>query len=338
MRPRCVSTLQSINKKKKAIGICPGCQSLGIEEILIPNSLYKCLRCQSNLDNKKCKEYKLYSAFAIHNHQGYKCFDCSRFIPKPLESDVRVTCPYMDCFFIGDSSSLSFMRHPSVMKNYDFEININQISASSKLEEIIDSVKNTYFYTSRDYTKIHYVSMCEAYAAVAKKMPNEMQSYLIDFEKGNALQHKIFQEYISILESKLPFGFRKNNKSYLITSLLDENLSIFDGISVFESFVNKNKFIKNETKEIYIGGRGATYAKPFYIGKLLDITNDDVSILNDVGSHSFSKIKMKSIEPGTKVKVTHLRIPPHYQMGGMCYLNRVNKKIVSLSKENKHVD
>jgi hypothetical protein len=51
-------------------------------------------------------------------------------------------------------------------------------------------------------------------------------------------------------------------------------------------------------------------------------------LLDKVTEYSFSKIKMKDIDPGTEVIVTHLRIPPHYQMGGMVYINRVRKKII----------
>ena len=54
--------------------------------------------------------------------------------------------------------------------------------------------------------------------------------------------------------------------------------------------------------------------------------------MNHVASYSFNLIKCRDLEPGTKVTVTHLRVPPHYQMGGMVYINRIRKKIVDRVK------
>jgi hypothetical protein len=51
-----------------------------------------------------------------------------------------------------------------------------------------------------------------------------------------------------------------------------------------------------------------------------------------VTEYTFSKIKVQDIVPGTEVIVTHLRVPPHYQMGGMVYVNRVRKKIIDRAK------
>lgn len=54
--------------------------------------------------------------------------------------------------------------------------------------------------------------------------------------------------------------------------------------------------------------------------------------MDRVVDYSFSKIKVRDIDPGTEVIVTHLRIPPHYQMGGMVYINRIKDKIVERAK------
>ena len=53
--------------------------------------------------------------------------------------------------------------------------------------------------------------------------------------------------------------------------------------------------------------------------------------MHHVKDYSFSKIRMQDISPGMEVIVTHLRVPPHYQMGGMVYINRIRKKIVDKS-------
>jgi hypothetical protein len=119
---------------------------------------------------------------------------------------------------------------------------------------------------------------------------------------------------------------------------------LFDGISIFDGVVTDKLSIKNGTKEFYIGGRKATYAKPFYIGKLLNVieTKTKNTLIHLVKEYSFSRIRMQGIAPGTLVTVTHLRVPPHYQMGGMVYVNRVRKKIVDraklLLKKDKNVE
>jgi hypothetical protein len=97
--------------------------------------------------------------------------------------------------------------------------------------------------------------------------------------------------------------------------------------------VNDKLEIKNNTKEFYIGGRKAVYTQPYYIGKLLNVIDKTTkkSLISNVSDYSFSKIRIKDIKPGTEVNVTHLRIPPHYQMGGMVYINRIRKRIVEKS-------
>lgn len=165
--------------------------------------------------------------------------------------------------------------------------------------------------------------MCQAFSDIIDQYPEQMVDYFFN-KKKQGLQHKIFQQFVLLLEQSIPFSYIKNKTQYTVNSLLDPNLSIFDGISNFSSKINNNK-IKNETKELYIGGRNGFYSRPYYIGKLLDITHNSNSILNKVIEYGFSEIKIK--EENLPVKITHLRIVPHYQLGGMLYLNRLKTKI-----------
>lgn len=346
--------------KKVAVGVCPACKFLGIEQALISKRLFKCSRCEEQLQQPiSLQLYKLVAMFAIHNKRGYKCPDCERFIPHPLDSSRDIECPYFDCSFVGNLGQLIKMRHPTIMQRVSIsslDDNIGDTTISRKdalqcpavssesqlelkesinqnlvlLKDVIESQINSLYYTSSNFTRIHYLSMYEAFKTLIGLYPEEMISYLVYLKRGEGLQHKIFQQYISILEKSLPFGFRKNGKNYKITSLLDENLSLFDGISNFDAIVTDKKEVKNNTSEFYIGGRSGAYSKPFYIGKLLDIIDkkSGKSILSDVREYSFSKISLKDTSPGATVTVVHLRIPPHYQMGGMVYLNRIRRKIV----------
>lgn len=350
----------SQNIKRIAMPVCPGCKFLGFEQVLSSKKVYRCSRCEEQLQQPLSVQHKkLASIFAIHNNNGYKCPDCTRFIPHPRDTSRDITCPYFNCAFFGSIGELIKMRHPTVMQKVrisSLDVCIKDTNVTSKdalvsgdistqsgleikenidsnlllLRETIDSQVNSLYYTSSEATRTQHLAMYEAFKNMVDTHPEEMISYLCYLNRGEGLQHKIFQEFISILEKNLPFGFKKNGKMFKISSLLDEKLSLFDGISNFSGVVSDKRDIKNQTEEYYIGGRSGAYSKPYYIGKLLEVINKSTgtSILSDVKEYSFSKIKFKTTSPGTQVMVTHLRVPPHYQMGGMVYLNRIRRKIV----------
>lgn len=346
--------------KKKTAYFCPGCLYLGKENIIYLSSKYfKCNECvdgfKNNLDPKK---NLLYKTFNQHNKNGYHCFICDRFIPHPLDNSENVSCPYFDCWFVGKISTLKKMHHPTSQSNpeklildisknngaafkdliaSDQEDVVSQLETKQELlikinalKETINSQSNSVPYSSSDFTVKHKCLVYQSFNNLLDKYPVEMTDYLLNDSRSGGFQHKIFQEYIKLLEVSLPFIFKRGNKLYKINSLLDDNLSLFDGISEFDAIVSDKLSIKNNTKEFYIGGRAASYAKPYYIGKLLNIIakKTKTPIINNVVEYSFNKIKVSGIEPGTEVSVTHLRVPPHYQMGGMVYINRIRKKII----------
>lgn len=356
-----------VHFKKCVEYLCPGCLFLGEENIIKYYNLFRCEACEEeyklSIDAKKATLCRIFSK---HNKNGYRCADCKRFIPHPLDSVKNISCPYLDCCFVGDYSLLKKMNHPTkqfnpeklvldnVNNNFSMKdlIISNEISAQSKIEieeefknkvklikDIIDYQNNNVMYSGADFTVKHKTSVYHAFNNLLDKFPAEMVDYLLNNSRSGGFQHKIFQEYICLLEKSLPFVFKKNNKVVRIDSLLDENLSLFDGISIFDNFVDEHGNIKNNTKEFYIGGRKAAYTKPYYIGKLLSLIDkkSKATLINNVTEYSFSKIKTKDIAAGTIVTVSHLRVPPHYQMGGMVYINRIRKKIIDraiyLSKE-----
>jgi hypothetical protein len=353
--------------KQKIEYLCPACSFLGKEQsILHFDFILKCDECQAELQTAVAPQKKnLLSVFAQHNKSGYRCPDCERFIPHPLDNSSQVSCPYFDCFFVGFHADLHKMHHPNFKSNPEkiildasiddrFASTMKDNLASSEaiadrqleiaedlrntlaiLQDIIETQSNSVPYCSSNATARHKQYVYQAFANLLKKFPLEMSEYLTDSNNGYAgFQHRIFQEYIKLLEEALPFFISKNKKPYRVDSLLDDNLSLFDGISVFNSIITNKLSIKNETKEFYVGGRKAAYAKPFYIGKLLNVSHGETkhSLMHLVENYSFSKIRMRDIDPLTPVIVTHLRVPPHYQMGGMVYVNRIRKKIVERAK------
>lgn len=350
----------SLQIKKKTEYLCPGCLFLGKENLVNNvNKLFRCEDCEEELKHTTDpKRIAFFRTFFKHNKAGYHCEECTRFIPHPIDESPIVSCPYLDCCFVGGWSTLKRMHHPtsqsnaelltldSSMKNggtFKDLVVATGIDAHSQMEieealetkvdllrNVIDSQSNSVAYSSSDFT-VHHKYLCyQAFGNVLKKHPSDMVDYLLNSSRSGGFQHKVFQEYISLLEDSFPYTYKKGGKVYRIESLLDDNLKLFEGISIFEASLSDKLEIKNGTQEFYIGGRKGSITRPYYIGKLLSVTdkNTKTPLLEKVVSYSFSKIKMRDIDPGTDVIISHLRVPPHYQMGGMVYINRIRKKIV----------
>lgn len=348
---------------KKSEHICPGCLFLGIPTLVYFDKVFQCEECRSQLKvATDPKQISFYQTFAIHNKRGYRCPDCNRFIPHPLQGDT-LSCPYFDCAFVGRYQHLAPMHHTTSQTNpeklvlditqdghryFKDSLVSNEISALEKLEmkedlhykvdiieDIISSQISHVAYSGTDFTIKHKQFVYQAFSILLHRQPREMVGYLLENTRSGGFQHKVFQEYIRILEESFPFFIKKGNKKYRVDSLLNSHLCIFSGISVFNGAVTKSLTIKNGTTEYYIGGRKASYSQPYYIGKLLNCLHAETkeSLFHLVREYSFSKIQVRDLSPGTPVIVTHLRIPPHYQMGGMVYVNRVRHKIVERAKE-----
>ena len=324
-----------VNNKKY---ICPGCLFFNEKKVCRSLGNYlSCNECKENFNNEKdIVIKKLYKTFLFHSTSGYKCPSCSRFLPKTIEENNNIICPYLDCIFVG--KPIKKMNHPSDIISDDFNIknyeNNNNLKTSF-IHDIIIEEKNKIIYTNNNFNLIHKTLVYNAFIELLDEYPEDMKNYLCNNSRRGGFQSKIFQRYLLLLEKSIPFVIRKNKKIYTIDNLLNENLSIFDGISIFESKIN-NFIIKNETKEYYIGGRDASYVKPFFIGKIIDIVDkkNNKSIFDLIDYYTFNKIKMKDIS-NIDVIVKHLRVPPHYEMGGMVYVNRVRKNIVSKIKDHE---
>lgn len=351
-------TIKNINNEgKHNVYVCPGCKYFSKLEILKPSAKkLVCNSCKNSLNSVKEKwEENFYRTFAEHNRKGFKCPDCDNFIPDTGEE--QITCPYPNCLFVGEASSLKISRHPSIKANLEIPVlNDNESTSWSGpgidnyrssdteamvkddlneylkiLNECIESQINLLHYKSNESTLTNKLCMYQAFKNMIERYPDEMISYLVLLNRNVRMQHKIFQEFIKLLEEKIPFSFKKNGKYYEVVSLVDENLCIFDGMSEFKTTIDDSHEIQNLTEELYVGSRKGSYCRPYYIGKVLDVIDIDSSesLMPFVKEYSFFKITMnENIKAGTNVLVKHLRIPPHYQMGGMVYLNRIRRAIV----------
>lgn len=320
--------------------ICPGCLFLGTTTILDYRKVLYCHVCDELIKTDlRIGQSLVYNTFRIHNKTGYRCCDCQRFIPKPLSDTTSISCPYIDCMFSGTIDNLKKMHHPMIRSKVDLSCfhakTIDCINSSqfNIIKNIITDQMDMVYYNSSAFTINHKKAAYQAILNLLYKYQTDMINYLVDQNRSGGFQHRIFQEYIKIIEASLPWTYIKNKRAYTITSLVDEELGIFNGISTFNAIVNDKLCIKNNTKEYYIGGRSASLTKPYFIGKILDITDTyGHTHMHDIDEYSFNTIKMRNVKPNTQVVVTHLRIPPHYQMGGMTHVNRIRKNIVDKIK------
>jgi hypothetical protein len=213
-----------------------------------------------------------------------------------------------------------------INENFNKELDL----LNSVIEEQIQSTQRM----GLPGTLMQKLVMYESYQNMIKKYPEDMVSYLVHRKQRTdfPLQAKIFQEYVSLMIDALPFNIVRQNSIHEVISLFDPCISLFLGISEFESIVRDDLSIPNNTQELYTGERKFSYDSPCFIGWIIDITDLDncESIKSMIKDYSFMQIKMMpGVKPGTKVKVKHARIPSHYEMGSLVFLQHARKRIVN---------
>lgn len=185
--------------------------------------------------------------------------------------------------------------------------------------------------TNSNGTKIQKLLMYEAFKSMCQKNPEDMVSYLVHLKQSTdvPIQVRIFQEYIELLENALPFTIEKRGEKIDIISVSDPYLGLFTGLSVFDAVVKDNGSIPNNTIETYTGSRMYKMFGPCFIGKLIDVVDKATgeSVLSKIKSYSFVQIE-SSLPPGTNLTVSHYRIPAHYEMGNLVFLQRIRRHLV----------
>ena len=204
--------------------------------------------------------------------------------------------------------------------------------STTDMLNIIDDELNVLLFSKINFTLIPKKAAINAFKKCFLKDEKSMFDYLVSNSRSGGFQNKLFKEFVSSMEEELPFCFIKNKKQFIIKSILDPNINIFDGISTFSATVSDKLKVKNLTKEIYIGGRNSSIIQPFYIGKVIYIKSDNLNITNNITDYTFNYIKLRDILPGSIVKVKHYRVYPHYQMGAMTHINRAKDLIISRLK------
>ncbi len=367
--------------KRASVPTCPACKHEGRKELLVRESgMLRCQYCTKeserladelkNMDPASSEfvstqtRHKFHALFAIHSKKGYRCPDCSLFIPESIIGE-RVICPYPGCVYIGGTDDLLDMSHPmgvscrnmvslnrSVEHGDKGQVSFQDMFEAESVDPEACMDMQTRFYKERDVllqviedqitsikrnnssgTIVQKLLMYQAYKNMLDKYPEDMISYLAHVKQSSdfPIQARIFQEYAGLIENYLPFSIEKRGKKIDIISLTSPALALFEGISVFDAEVNYNHTIPNNTKEEYVGGRNFKNYGRCFIGKVIDITNKEngKSIKGSIKEYSFVQIKMdESVEPGTQVTVKHFRILPHYEMHSMVFLQRIRRQIV----------
>lgn len=309
--------------------------------------------------------YRLYNVFALHSKKGFKCPDCGGFIPESSISKYGATCPYENCSFIGNIK-LERARHPASIttkKNLSLlattynifgtngtsiqdRISDNTQMADTSilvndsynkefdiLQEVISNQIQSINRLGTENTRVKKLLMYKAYKNMIDQYPEEMMAYLVHLKNNHdfPIQSKIFQEYVSLIENYLPFSFNKNGKNVNICSLTDPNLSLFLGKSEYKASVGDDGIVPNNTVETYVGKRKFKNYGPCFIGRLIDVIDDttNLSIKDHVKEYNFVQINLdSSVKLNTPVSVSHYRIPSHYEMGSLVFLQRIRRQIV----------
>lgn len=367
------STAELVNKP-----ICPLCKIDKNKEFLeFSDGLYHCARCNdiihhfsNSLDSFSFTVRKI---FANHSKKGVRCPDCKKWVPDSAFDNGIFPCPY-NCGFIGNYSEYHPGSHPVALTNrkvssLDKELNINnspsekslsdKISSSSvteyeefilteNLEYEFNLIKEVLFQqqkilhnTTTSATFLQKTLMYQAFINILEKLPYEMTMYLGHQKNVSKLplQCQIFQEYVDLVFDHLPFSIVKGKNKYDIVDPCDPRLSLFLGVSTYQSQVQDNGIIPNNTKENYIGGKQVKDYGPCFIGKLISVKCDEADVTDNVHYYTFNEIKT-SLPKDIKVEVKHFRIASHYEMHSLVFLQRIRRAVVDkvyllLNKEKR---
>jgi ribosomal protein L37AE/L43A len=301
---------------------CPVCQPLKIK-LTTKNGLLYCHNCNERIAqlseqlkieiNKEFKlklksEILLHKIFEYHSKTGYKCNDCSSFIPKSYLIAVQ-SCPYPTCSWFGDINLLKPMAHPTLSfhKNNKFsgknawddyisivqskqdatgsgkvslDKNVSAISRihisqtyNKQLKALTDTLieQRASLLRTKTYSQsFKTLYMYDAFLSMLHKNEQDMIRYLVHEGLGNSpIQCKIIQEYIAVIEKNMPIEIIKKADPHTIYSLMADELGLFLGISEFESVVTDNMYLVNNTKEEYVGGRNFKNFGPCFIGYVI---------------------------------------------------------------------
>lgn len=349
--------------------ICPLCKIDKHKEFLsIEDDFFVCDRCKDLSGIDSSYKNDLRKIFSKHSKKGVRCPDCKKWIPNSAFKEGIMPCIY-NCGFIGYYSEYKVCSHPVSLRSNNKIKSLNDENFQGrKLEDTIssydisgqdkihfnESLENEYniilnvllqqqkmlYNTCTQATLVQKKLMYQAFINILKENPYDMTMYL-GHQKNvskTPLQCRIFQEYADLILNYMPFDIIKGKNKSEIIDPCDPRLSLFLGISTYDAIVGDNGIVPNQTKENYIGGKQIKDYGPCFIGKLISVSSGNISIDN-VEYYTFNEIKT-NLDKGTKVQVKHFRIPSHYEMHSLVFLQRIRRAVVDkvyllLNKEKR---
>lgn len=350
-----LSNLKTVLSKQESlseyhsVAICPLCRNNNIRSYMseLDYNTLVCPEC-----SKLAESSDLHNKFHKHSKAGYRCQECFEFIPKSM-TNSHVSCPYDGCFYVVPIDMAEKMPHPyanvrmankmtddsyisSLNSGYtspesDFMNMENAAFLFKKLKRAVDKHRNSVKKGSLETIKPQKLFILDAFDNLIDSHPNEMAMYLSkERSYPDSFIHTVFMNYVNVVELALPCEI--NNE--LVLSLLDPKLKLFRCKSVYTEKIIDG-FVKNSTKETYIGGRNHKFYGPNFIGKLLDIKHNDISIMDHVTKFGFNGIHINGFE-GETVEVEHLSLLPHYDLGPFVHIKNVRTAIIRLI-ERRHI-
>ena len=206
-------------KQKYFALICPACRLENKKNILErEDQLWRCHSCTKNIDANKLAQKALHSAFALHSRIGFLCPECQNFIPRSLEKNGQLICPFPNCCFAGQSKLLLRTTHPMTtllrsIYSYNISLSSNDetkkaekslLKTSSSLLDINSSFSEDSFFlkdiTQKEFellkntiqsamsfverqnlptTKVQKILFYQAFWNLTQEYPEEMISYLV---------------------------------------------------------------------------------------------------------------------------------------------------------------
>jgi len=327
------------NRRRLFAPVCPYCRSRGGQrEVLAKDGDgLRCARCTALARSSRGR-----AIFAWHSRLGWKCPMCRGFIPRSVSSGESVTCPHYGCVFHGLTISLTDKRHPvtSVTAPAPASLEVVAPVASPADAHARLEVRETYESELRAVKGVVEGQLRLAQRAggqrglirrlahwtffsLVESDPILMVSYLAHrrLPSGVSIQARVFQRFVDIVSSSLPIPLWGDGER---TTL--EDSGIFAGRSEFVARAHDG-FIPNLTQERYTTGTGNDLGRCF-IGHLLGVENQETgeNMMPRVKEYTFARVWGDF--PDGPMRVSHLRLFPHYELGPLVALQRARRRIV----------
>jgi len=320
------------------------CSYCDYNNITDPILIYKknrfhCNTCLSNSYTDDLNKKAIYTAFSSVKKVGTKCNWCNRYVPTSYTLD---NCPYDRCnkkldrlenkklhyiSYFSKSLDIEKTKIPTTCTNSIFDLPDKSNTVSLYKETInsaIKEIKQEMHIGAANHRVMQKTIMLKSISNIASLNYTEFMVYMFSLNSRKHIVNDIFQEYVRLVKSVLPFDIVKNKTTIHISSLLDKELNIFYDKDSFTATVDSSSNINNLSKKYYSFSNRDVQ---FFMGYIEDIICEDKSIVNDIKKFSFNNIIMNDGYQGKEVLVKYYQIVPHHRMDSLSTIHDINKAL-----------